>query len=736
MRGVHLIKLKRVSVVYRIGVSCVLLSLIQGGNLWGQWVRTGGPSMRSVSALSISGATIIAGTSFGDIYVSTDNGANWNGPKYLTLGYVAQIISVPVAGSPGDTAVFAAVYSDTGVGLFVSPDLGNSWQPDGLLGSAVQCLAASGTDLFAGTWSHGIYHSTNMGSTWTASNKGLPASNGANFPTVTSLEVISSGGGTSTIYAGTNAGIFTSTDNGASWDSLGLGNVYVNALAFVTSGGTSILFAGTYDGLMQSTNGGNNWSTPDSGMLGQPIYSIAVSGSAVIAGSDSSLYLSTDNGNSWTQANVGVLYPDVLAAASIGSTFVIGTNSGGIYRSDDAGLNWISLNTDISTYSVTDLLKVGTTIFAATYNGIYISGNAGASWIPASGGLSSDSVTSLASDGANVLAGTLGGIFLSTDNGSSWSQSDSGLTDRRIAALLSVPATDSSGGIYAGTPTGLFVSTNNGFTWTRSDSDLADTLVTTLSAVQLPGSTSPYVYLGTNIGVFYSTTPFGIWNAQSIGLTNSKITAIVASNGYILAGTNGGGVFVSTGYGGSWLQAGDTSLTNASISVLAVTPPLGQSGTVGLFAATSGGVFLSTDFGTTWLDIGMNSYSISSLVISDTTLLAGTAGHGVWRMPISAVLSGIAREPENVPEAFKLFQNYPNPFNPSTAISYQLSTVSKVTLMVYDVLGREVETLVDGKQSPGAHVVSFDGTRFASGVYFYVLRAGANVKVRKMLLLK
>ncbi len=93
-------------------------------------------------------------------------------------------------------------------------------------------------------------------------------------------------------------------------------------------------------------------------------------------------------------------------------------------------------------------------------------------------------------------------------------------------------------------------------------------------------------------------------------------------------------------------------------------------------------------------------------------------------------------EPTGPVTTFRLDQNYPNPFNPTTAISYQLSATSHVTLAVYDVLGRKVATLVDERQSEGSHTVVFDGSNYASGVYFYRLTApGVNI-VRKMLLEK
>jgi len=89
-----------------------------------------------------------------------------------------------------------------------------------------------------------------------------------------------------------------------------------------------------------------------------------------------------------------------------------------------------------------------------------------------------------------------------------------------------------------------------------------------------------------------------------------------------------------------------------------------------------------------------------------------------------------------VEKDFRILQNYPNPFNPETNINYQLPLDSYVTLKIYDILGREVQTLVSGLQSRGNHTVIFDGGRFASGVYFYKLTAGNYTSVKKMVLLK
>ena len=92
------------------------------------------------------------------------------------------------------------------------------------------------------------------------------------------------------------------------------------------------------------------------------------------------------------------------------------------------------------------------------------------------------------------------------------------------------------------------------------------------------------------------------------------------------------------------------------------------------------------------------------------------------------------------PTKFELAQNYPNPFNPTTTINYAIPKVSEsgvaVQLKVYDALGREVATLVNGKQTAGEYSVKFDASKMTSGIYFYTLRAGNFVQTRKMILMK
>jgi len=101
--------------------------------------------------------------------------------------------------------------------------------------------------------------------------------------------------------------------------------------------------------------------------------------------------------------------------------------------------------------------------------------------------------------------------------------------------------------------------------------------------------------------------------------------------------------------------------------------------------------------------------------------------------PAVAVSAGMNQD---TPTEFNLLQNYPNPFNPSTAISFQLSASSFVTLKVFDILGREVAMLVNETRQPGVYTVRWDASPFPSGVYLYSLKAGDLVNTRKMLLVK
>jgi hypothetical protein len=93
-------------------------------------------------------------------------------------------------------------------------------------------------------------------------------------------------------------------------------------------------------------------------------------------------------------------------------------------------------------------------------------------------------------------------------------------------------------------------------------------------------------------------------------------------------------------------------------------------------------------------------------------------------------------QPVKTPEAFTLAQNYPNPFNPSTHIQFDLPQDSFVTLKVYDINGRVVTTLLESPFTAGSHVVEWNGSQYASGVYFYNLKTNVGNATKQMILVK
>lgn len=116
---------------------------------------------------------------------------------------------------------------------------------------------------------------------------------------------------------------------------------------------------------------------------------------------------------------------------------------------------------------------------------------------------------------------------------------------------------------------------------------------------------------------------------------------------------------------------------------------------------------------------------------------ASLFGNAIFGPTIDEMGVGVEDEmPQHVVMEYNLAQNYPNPFNPSTNIEFSLPSTSNIHLTVYDMLGKQVATLVNGVKPAGTHVVTFDGADLSSGVYFYKLETDSEVFMNKMMLVK
>ena len=155
----------------------------------------------------------------------------------------------------------------------------------------------------------------------------------------------------------------------------------------------------------------------------------------------------------------------------------------------------------------------------------------------------------------------------------------------------------------------------------------------------------------------------------------------------------------------------------------------------------------SSDYGNNWeSEIILNNEAINA--DHPFIALSGTMVHVIWedyrfsdaeifyrRNPTGNTI-GITSLSSEIPSSFELYQNYPNPFNPATQIKFDIQKAGNVKIAIYDMLGREVELLVNGMMEAGSYNADWNATGFASGVYFYKIEAGDFSAVRKMILIK
>jgi photosystem II stability/assembly factor-like uncharacterized protein len=395
---------------------------------------------------------------------------------------------------------------------------------------------------------------------------------------------------------------------------------------------------------------------------------------------------------------------------------------------------------DVTSFAVSPNVAGGKNLFTGTGKGIFLSTNSGTSWTEANEGLTSTSVSTLAVSGDYLFAGTRGGgIYLSTNIGTSWTPVTSGLPyiDALVVHGTKIFASSSIwyprgkfGGEGHWEYLGIHLSTDNGTSWTAIDSGLTDWLVRTLAV------SGTNVFAGTSSGIFISTNDGTNWTAINGGLTNTDVrTLSVTSHNTgivrLFAGTHGGGAFVTTDNGLNW-QPVNVGLRDSIVVGFATIDTT-------IFAITGTMVFYSNNNGMSWIadDTRFTNPHIAALIAVGSDLYAGTSGSGVWKRPLSEmIIDNVEPLLKELPTQYVLNQNYPNPFNPTTTISYQLPTQSHVTLKVFDMLGRDVATLVNSVEQPGFKSVNFNANNLVSGVYFYRLQAGNYMQTKKLLLLR
>ena len=329
------------------------------------------------------------------------------------------------------------------------------------------------------------------------------------------------------------------------------------------------------------------------------------------------------------------------------------------------------------------------------------------------------------------IAGNNGLLFKTINGGVNWNQ----LVPGTIKNLNKIYFLNSRTGWIAGDSGMILKTTNRGISWEFQSSS---TLRTIYSIFFINSNTGWIAYNGgisktTNGGLDWVAKNINAYSWRSVFFIN-ELTGWVSGSVYSLFKTTDGGE--SWGKPASYCTAGDDgdSPPATYTSVFFINENSGWYTSSHSFGGRisktyNGGMKWYTDFPTT------KDEKFSSVFFYNS--LSGWAvGENGTILHISLKDFVNTTDNNSTAEKFSLSQNYPNPFNPSTVIRFQIKDSRFVTLKVYDITGREIETLVNGKLNPGTYELKFDGSRLSSGIYFYTLTAGDFKETKKLFLLK
>ncbi len=371
-------------------------------------------------------------------------------------------------------------------------------------------------------------------------------------------------------------------------------------------------------------------------------------------------------------------------------------NGGTILKTTDGGNNWLSISGPY-TYNLTSIRffdqNTGLVAGSGFSDSVLKSTNGGLNWIKVfNNGLSHFTIA----DNNTLYATQAFRVFKTTNRGDNWTQTGN-IPPFTTTALFFINALTGWVTTIQPTPTPPFPqhtwvfiakTMNGGSSWTTLYSEYAEIAYSNrMLDVFFPSLDTGFI-IGKNGATIYRTFNSGNnWSETIVAGTLSDLSFISAKTGWACA--SGGYIFKTINSGDNWYNT-TTPTSNYLSTIYFVNALTG-------WAAGGNGIIIKT-----------------------------TNGGFTFIQPIS----------NEIPIQFSLSQNYPNPFNPTTNIQFSIINVQYVTLKIFDLLGREVATLVNEQLQPGTYEVDFDGSGFASGVYYYKLTASDYTETKKMILMK
>ncbi len=362
--------------------------------------------------------------------------------------------------------------------------------------------------------------------------------------------------------------------------------------------------------------------------------------------------------------------------------------------------------------------------------------NGGSTWTQNNAGLAGNDFYSIyAFDADNCWAGAGdGGLWHTTNGGANWS------------FITLSPATpfidgvyffDANNGFCFGDPSAsqwrYYITTNGGANWTLGSNAPASVGSEAGWNNSWESTDTANIWWGTNVNKIWHGGFKGPFTSQSSG-SASYVFGIAfndASTGCSIVNIGG-----TTNAANQITTNGGTTWTNSSFTPNGVAYGIrAVHGTGYMWLVSASAIARSTNSG--------NSFT------SQFTLPAGQTGYGVGMANINCgwvctATGKIYKYTDNVgieppittPTKFELKQNYPNPFNPQTSIDFSLAQTGYVSLKIYNMLGQEVMTLIDGVETAGSHTTTFNATNLPSGTYFYTMKSGDNTATKSLVLVK
>jgi len=526
--------------------------------------------------------------------------------------------------------------------------------------------------------------------------------------------------------------LYMTSDGGMSWSL----NSSLHALNISYIDSSQVYIINDSSRTYRSTNGGSGW-TP-LGISGQSESPLLYFENSMTGYTSNSypygysylLKKTTNGGVNWYNAVQSVLKPTNIIEFTQNNLFSVG-GAGFISVSEDKGMNWFLKNNS--------MIENIRSIYFRNENSGIVSGNkilrtenGGGSWDTV---LNLDSIRILhlqSPDNLNLYAACSNGYFARSDDfGNTWTFLS---TPDNVDYTNTMFVNNNTGFIFKYNSNSFYRTSNNGNSWT---------LVTALQNVKdvsFVNSNTGYAISG-SANSLYKTTDSGIswnvsstlpWNGQTLLniLFNDENTGFLSINyqcsqaGYCFA------IYRTTNAGVTWEQTLVRNIYSGSGFKLQ------RTGNNIITAQYGNNGLKSADNGNTWRNI-IFPYTTEVDIFFPAEQTGYMAGNNVIGKILNGGTVSVNNENTNlVREDFHLSQNYPNPFNPKTVIGYSLTGNRYVSLKVYDVLGKEIITLVNEKQNAGSYTVNFNGESFPSGIYFYRLEAGDFAESKRMILLK